>query len=363
VTIPQSERITPMQFTFFIIQSQIGVGILSLPYVLHGVSKGGAWISALLAGVFVQLGIVLIWLLMKRFPDSTLHRVQTRITGKWVGSAFTVLYILYFVAVATMVLVLFYRVIHRWILMQTPKWVILLLMVITGAYLAREKPRTIARFYVMVSLLIAVLFALIQHVFMLHIDLTYMLPLTEGGGWKIFDGAREAQIAMLGFELSLVLFPLVEGTTIDKLKAATWANLFVTLFYAFTVFAVLIVFSPGELKLVPEPVLYMLKAFSFEVIERIDLIFLSIWIVSVATSFISYLFAASHGVGSLFFKGNHAPGVVILAVFCYLAAMVPQNKQDIEVFDQVLSWLSYVAIFAVPLLLYFLSLVTKKEEG
>lgn len=362
--IPQSERITTWQLTFFIIQTQIGVGILSLPFALHGVAKGGAWISSLLAGLFVQVGILLIWLLMRRFPQDTLHQMLTRITGKWLGNGLIIIYSIYFACVATMVLILFNRVIKRWVLIQTPKWMILLLMVATGVYLAREKPRTIARFFVMVSLLIAILFILMQHSYMVHINFKYLFPLTEAGWGKIVDGAREAQVAMLGFEILLVLFPFVEGTSAAKLKAATWANLFVTLFYTFTVFTAVVVFSPQELPLVPEPVLYMLKAFTFEVIERIDLIFLSIWIVSVATSFISFLFAASHGVGSLFFKGNHAPVVLIFAALCYVGSLIPRTKMHVEAFDQVLSWYSYVAIFAIPLLLYLTSVLLKKKgEG
>ncbi len=67
VTNTQS-KISLVQFTFFVIQCQIGVGILSLPNRLHPIAKGGGWISALIAGLAIQLIILLMWLfLYKRF--------------------------------------------------------------------------------------------------------------------------------------------------------------------------------------------------------------------------------------------------------------------------------------------------------
>lgn len=55
----------------FIIQAQIGVGILSLPNKLNETAKGGGGLSVLVAGVITQLVIILLWVLLKKFPDLT----------------------------------------------------------------------------------------------------------------------------------------------------------------------------------------------------------------------------------------------------------------------------------------------------
>ena len=36
-------------------------------------SKGGGWISALIAGLAIQLIILLMWLFLKRFPDADMY--------------------------------------------------------------------------------------------------------------------------------------------------------------------------------------------------------------------------------------------------------------------------------------------------
>lgn len=56
---------TKTQLLFFIIQTQIGVGILSLPYSVFQRAKQDGWMSILLAGLVVQLLILLFWMLAK----------------------------------------------------------------------------------------------------------------------------------------------------------------------------------------------------------------------------------------------------------------------------------------------------------
>ena len=59
-------------------------------------------------------------------------------------------------------------------------------------------------------------------------------------------------------------------------------------------------FSPAEITIVPEPVLYMLRVIDIHVIQRLDLIFLSIWMVVTSTSILSYAYLGSMGISKLF---------------------------------------------------------------
>ncbi|WP_412675597.1 GerAB/ArcD/ProY family transporter [Alkalihalophilus marmarensis] len=111
--------------------------------------------------------------------------------------------------------------------------------------------------------------------------------------------AKAATLSLLGFEIFIILFATTEGSIKTKVKAATIANVTVTLIYAYLAFTCYIFFSPEEIDLVPEPILYLIKSFSFIVLERTDLIFLTVWMVSVLTSFVGYLYIAS--LGQLFY--------------------------------------------------------------
>ena len=49
----KDQSITKFQLFFILIQSQIGVGLLSLPNAVQKTAKGDGWISTLLAGLAV----------------------------------------------------------------------------------------------------------------------------------------------------------------------------------------------------------------------------------------------------------------------------------------------------------------------
>ncbi|WNS78618.1 GerAB/ArcD/ProY family transporter [Domibacillus sp. DTU_2020_1001157_1_SI_ALB_TIR_016] len=52
--------ISNWQLFFFMLQTHVGVGILSLPYDVHQVAGKDGWLSILLAGFFMQIGIIVI---------------------------------------------------------------------------------------------------------------------------------------------------------------------------------------------------------------------------------------------------------------------------------------------------------------
>lgn len=143
--------ITRGQLFLLIMKFEIGVDILSLPYRIHLLSKGGGWISVFLGGFLIQLVILLCWLLMRRFPNSSIYDIVTLITGKWMGKLLIIAYVGYFLLMGTSVLVNAYGVINRWMLQDTPRWAILALFLFSSIYLVRQKLRIIARVLVLIS--------------------------------------------------------------------------------------------------------------------------------------------------------------------------------------------------------------------
>jgi amino acid permease len=56
----------------FILQTQIGIGLLAFPYELHKASGVDGWISLLLAGGIIQLLLLAYIALCGRFPNRNL---------------------------------------------------------------------------------------------------------------------------------------------------------------------------------------------------------------------------------------------------------------------------------------------------
>lgn len=352
--IPEKSKITQGQFMFFVIQSQVGVGILSLPHTLQASAKGGGWISSLLAGLAVQIIILLLWALCKLYPSDTIYGFLPKIIGKYIGNLLCFGYIGYFLLSAGTVLAKFTDVVERWVLLETPRWALLLLGLLTCMYLVKENLRVIARLFVISSMMIVVMvvFSLSGYA---NANFSYIFPVTEAGWAEIVKTANKALFPLVGYEVILVIYPFVEGNSGGKLKAASLGNLVITLFYTFEVFSSLVIFSPAVMPAVSEPLLYMLKGFSFQVIQRIDLIFLSLWVFIVTNAMASWIYMGAFGLGRFFHRGEHKKALPYVLLILFFLAMLAQDPSISDFYDRMISISHYTFVVGLPLLLLCIS--------
>ncbi|WP_338752329.1 endospore germination permease [Bacillus sp. FJAT-52991] len=358
----EKSKITQGQFMFFVIQSQVGVGILSLPHRLQEIAKGGAWISSLIAGLAVQVIILILWALCRQFPSDTIYGFLPKIVGNFLGKLLGLAYVGYFLFSAGTVLAFFADVVGKWVLLATPRWALLTLTLFTCMYLAKENLRVIARLFVISSLtiIVAVSLSLLGYT---NANITYIFPIMESGWKGIIKAANEALFPLVGYEVILVIYPFVEGKDMGKLKAASLGSMLITLFYTFEVFTSLIIFSSGVMPAISEPLLYMLKGFSFQIIQRIDLIFLSVWIFIVSTAIVSWLYMATAGLGHFFHRGEHKKAVPYAAFIVFIVAIIAQDPSITDLYDRMIKILHYTFVIGLPLILLIFSYLLRKRRA
>ncbi|WP_226683355.1 GerAB/ArcD/ProY family transporter [Sutcliffiella horikoshii] len=348
------------QLFFLIIQAQIGVGILSLPFAVHSTAKGDGWISTLLAGFVIQLWMMISLTISRCFPEKNFFQILRHLLGRYLGSLLILSYTLYFTAIAGLVAVLQTGLINKWILPLTPFWIIYLLIIIVAVYLATDNILIIARFFGLSTGVIVFFILLVATVYR-DANIAYILPIGQSGFKNIVLAIKDVLIALTGFELILLIYPMIKSKQ-KTAKTLTFANITTVAIYSFLVFTSLIIFSPQEITLVPEPVLYMLKAISFEVIERLDLIFLSIWVIPMTNSFIIYLYQASKGLKELFHTQSHAPFVPIIVIPIFISGFFLQNKFLIEDINKVFQYIIFLFAFILPLIFLLIALIKKKLQ-
>lgn len=296
------------------------------------------------------------WAVGKRFPTATLYEILPQVFGKAIGTLLKVAYTAYFITTGVLIVVRFGSILGKWAFYKTPSWAIYILMIALCMYLVQERLRTIARFFVLINILVVIMIAMAAYAYT-KANLLYILPIGQAGWQNIIKGVYQATDAMLGFEVLLVVYPFVEGGSKAILKAASIGNAMSVLLYTFMVFTSLAFFSPPVMELVPEPVLYMLRALTFELIERPDLYFLTIWMVVVTTALMSNLYMAATGAIRLFGGTNHRKTVLWIGSLFFLIALWPQDPFAIDAFSRFNIKISYLFILTIPLLILVVSLV------
>lgn len=110
------KKISARQLFLFIIQAQIGVGVLSIPYKLNETARGGAGITVLITGAITQLIILMFWLLLRKFPGLNLFQICLRLGGRVFGKLLIAGYIGYFVLLGANIMLSAVGVLQRWMI-------------------------------------------------------------------------------------------------------------------------------------------------------------------------------------------------------------------------------------------------------
>lgn len=346
------------------IQTQIGVGVLGLPYNVHLDAKGNSWICIVITGLMIQMVLCLYWGLGKKFSHYNLYGYTPVLFGKFIGGAVNMLYVLYGITVMAVILIFAVGIIKDWVLDETPRWILLALLCLTGIYLGKEKAGVIAKFNVIVSSLIVLLLVItLIALYTYPLEFRYLLPITQTGVMEIAKGVTKVYFSMIGFEILLILYPYIKAKkTGSILKAATAANIAVTGIYAYLTIVCDIVFSPKEIELIPQPILYLVKALYIQVIERFDLLFVSIWIVNVLTSYVGYMFLSAEGTAAVAPRLKRSVTVPVISAVTFCIALFISTDQEAQVLNDYLLIATVFFVLVIPVLLYFTSFFRKKES-
>ncbi|MFP3419302.1 endospore germination permease [Bacillus sp. SIMBA_154] len=357
-----NNKISPPQAVFFIIQSQIGVGILALPHLLMKDMGHDGWMTIILAGLFIQIINTIFIYIIHKYPDTSFFQTLINVFGKWIGRTLIVLYTVYFASVCIVVLSIFTRILGIWVLPLTPNWVIDFLLMISIIYIAKEKLTAIVRFnFILTPFLLMLSLLMIYALKGTNID--YLMPFFQTDFSQFQIGLKDVVLSMNGFEMILIISPFMKGTTKERYKVMTISNICTTLYYLFITLICFMFFSPIELNVIPNPVLYLLKTISFGVIERTDLIFLSFWVFNILATLSNYLYFCANGVSSILKKKEHKKYVYYFAILIYVAScFLAEDHFRIQRFNDFTTFSQYSVIYTLPIIMA-ITILIKHRKG
>ncbi|SEQ44956.1 GerAB/ArcD/ProY family transporter [Piscibacillus halophilus] len=356
-------RISSENLFFVLVQTMMGVGLLTLPHQTHHAAGSDGWISILITGFFIQLIVLLIWLLCIKFPNLTLFDFSKVILGKMLGTVLNFIYIIYLLTMICYIFIVYADILKRWILPETPVWVLFLIEFVLLIY------GSICKIKNMISLLsfpfIFILFLFFITFFVYgdsSIDVRYLFPIGSSGGWNILKSTSDSMIPFIGFETLLIYFAFIkQSKTISALKGVFLAVLFVTIFLTYIVILSTVMLSPEEIKITPEPVLYILSAMEIRILSRLDLIFLSFWGLIVFTTIISYSFSVSMGISKLI-RIKHNFAVILSGTFVLIVSII-FYYMEITLLEKWLKHLSLIFGIIIPILLLLITIIFKREAA
>lgn len=356
-------KITSKQLMTFIISSQIGIGILTLPSSL-AVSVGhDGWIVVFLSGILFSILVLLIMLFLRRYNDKSLMEINKIIYGKYLSWPVNLLYIIYVYFGAVITLRAFADLVRITILRSTPILALILLSIIPAIYLSWYGLKVISRYGSVIYIIL--FFALVLYLFSLpDYRMDFILPIAEAGIPAIFKTTLITTSAYLGPELTLFIYSEIKDKN-KALRHTLSANLITTIFYTTTVMVVTLFFGEEMLLRLVFPLFSFSSSHRLLVFERFDLAFVSLWMNSMGTTMLSYFFCTYYGLCKLsrisISNGTVTRGRGMLFIGIFLLAiplsLIPKESITIRTLLNILGYMG-IGFIIFTLLSFMVSLFT-----
>jgi spore germination protein (amino acid permease) len=344
-------------FVFFLVHSvQIGVGVLGFQQSLVTKAGNDSWIAVIFSGIAVHVVIWIIFQLLNR-AEMDLIDINKFVFGKWIGSFFNLIWMVYFLSVGFIVLYSYFEVIHVWMF---PEVNIVLLSILFGVlifYCILGGFRTVAG----ICFLGVVIPAYLIFTFLFPIPYTEIIslfPIWNHSMQDMFAASKEMTLSYLGFSTLLMYYPYIKEAKTSQKWAQLGALLSLLTYLLITVLS-LSYFSEEQLAKQIWATLALWKIVEMPVVERFEYIGIASWALIILPNVCLLFWASSRGVKKIFgFKQKYVlVGFIILMI---VISVFFKKREQVEMLSSWTTKIGYYSEFGYVPLLFLLYLVVSK---
>ncbi|ARI78183.1 GerAB/ArcD/ProY family transporter [Halobacillus mangrovi] len=344
-------------YLFFIVHTiQTGAGIMGVPRILYLEAGHDAWISVLIAGLYLHfIGWIMISIL-REYESADILGIQCDLYGKFIGISIGVIFLIYQFFILLSVIKNYVEVVQVFIFPSMPIWLMSLFLLFLMIYCV------LGGFRVVVGTSFIFFFMTIWLALTIYKPITYMdwdnfLPLAQSSPLEILKGAQKTAYTVLGMEIILFVYPYIKNK--DKVSLPIHLALGLTTFLILLVTVVSIgYFSPDHLEQTVWATLALFKIISFPIIERFDFIAVALWMMVVIPNIVLLCWMLLHTLNRMF-NAPKKKSLYVISVLIFLASTLIEYRVDINTLTDYTSKLGFWLVFVYPLLV-FVSLKIRK---
>ncbi len=317
-----------------------------------------AWLAMILGGLVIVTAGWLMGKLAMRFPEETLFEFAPRIAGSLLGRLMGVAFILFWTLFATRVLREVGDLAKSELLRQTPLEIIILIMLASSAYLARRGFEPISRVYQILIVPVIAVVVLIPVIAIPVIQMDNFRPFFAKGAAPIMKGAWDTFIGWEGMEAILFLLPYIADKR-PALRVSVGAPLLVFVTWFAMQITVLGSLGAEEAMALASPGLDLAQVVDIpgEFFERVDSVYISIWLLVSYASIVAALHLSAMGIKRMAGLRDHKPWVFPLVPVVYFIALIAPSAPAAHQIGDILGLIFFGLGMALPALLLVIAVV------
>lgn len=344
-------KMTLLQYICLTTGIQISVAFLALPRILAEKAGTDGWITLLIGwAASVAASWAIIQVMKKTSNQESLLTLLKHYLGTWAVWVFGAAFGLYFIYFGYAGIVRAVIVTKTWILPQTPSYIIMILFLLPTYIIASNGPMILGRY----AELIVWMALWVPFVYLIPLKdarWLHLLPIMKSGWSPVLTALPDSIYAYVGFASSLILYPFLENREKAALGLAI-SNSLTLLCYLFITVACFVYFSPKEIQEYNEPVITLLRSLEFKFVERVEILFISFFLLIFSLSWIPTfyigVFCTSRLLGHQDARSHLRVLLVVLAIGSYF--FMPSYRQS-ERLDSIVGGVGFVLEYLSPFFL------------
>ena len=311
------------------------------------------------------LSLVMVFLSTKvgsRFPRQTPFEYSELIFGRFIGKLVGVTIVLFFLLLGSLILRSLGDFLISAILPATPlssAISLMFILIVVGAYLGLE---ALARFNEGFYPIILLSWVIVLMAISPRIDLGWFRPLLGIDPGRLISATLVSGTLLMDSLLIILFYPYVSDQKVI-LKYCTWSVIVGALILTALQVTVVGFFSPALAKTLTFPVLQLAQNASLGVfLERIEALYLAVWIVGTFMRVAIIYYAASLGLSHIVGWKNHRWYVLPIAIPVFYLSFQAQNVPESFAYDAIFSeWA--LLFYASIIVLLLVGAVLRRKGG
>ena len=345
-----------------IIGATIGSGIISLPAGMAMAAKTSGWWLVFIGGAINLLSLLAIIYTQHYWPDQSFIDYGARLYGKIISRLMAVLFIIYFMFEASVVIRVFTDFVSDTILEETPNYVLILVFFVAIFYFCNSGYETIKNVNLLFFVIKSFLLFLVVFFVINKWDFQNLKPYIHPE-IKLTKAIFESILSYAGFGIMLYFAKDFKDLK-NGIKAAIFSVFFVSFTYVGVCLVGLLVFGAETLTRMSYPSFEIIKIMNIgNVFYRLDSFLLAGWMTAIFTVVGLAIFTALLIIRKAFGLKDYRFLTAPVLLLVYFWALAPQNVGEVKEDSTVLSYWGLFLEHIFPFLLLALTLIKQRKAG
>ncbi|ATF10976.1 spore gernimation protein [Brevibacillus brevis X23] len=339
--------------------TQVGMGVLGFQRIIAKEAGHDAWISVILAGLITHVTVWIIIKTLQKYPSADLYGIQEDVFGRWLGTGISLLYLTYFFISAGVILRNYIEVVQTWVFPNLPTWILSGIILFLVYYTIVGGIRVIAG-YTFFSIMVTIWLLCDLYFPLQYAHWEYLFPIMDSSLENLFKGMLAMSLTSVGFEVIYVVYPFVENK--DRVNKSTqWAVLVTYLAYLLIMLVSLVFFSQGQLMRTIWATLNLHKMVYLPVLERFELVVISLWLIVILPNIMLYLWCSARGLKRLF-GFNLRTSLNWIMPLIYITSLTMFTRLEMNMINDWYGKTSMYVAFLYPYFLYIMVLLKQRTQ-